>query len=1131
MAKQSYDYSEIFGFDKLEKLIRQLDGLFLQLQQNGTVWLERIEAKERDVLDITRKLNIALKNISLDDSKVVPKLQGIDQEVDKAGKKLAELQTIAKGLTTTVDANEVSIANLKAVVKLLTTEYEKLNPKAKTFAQDQKDLAAKVEKAKAAITGQSSALKGLNSVLVSTDKSYTALANQTNELWKQLKNLDNAFNLNTGALNKNNKAAVEAYTQIQKNRQVLKDIDAQLGSHTRNVGNYGSGWQSAKGDLLAFVGVTTAVDTALRAITATFEVISSFDRYRAVIKFASQNTAEFSGNLDYLEKLADKTGTNIEVLYQKFGSFSVGAREAGFTLEQTRKIFGSLVKAGGALKMSDEAVERSIKAISDAIAKGSLQMEELKGQLGDHLPGALNLFAKGLGVSTEELTKMLKAGIVISKETLPKFAEQLEKTFGAEAQNNVNTMSGSWNRLTNQLKLFIDEFAQQSKITSFFSSINNGIANVLKGMRDAIKSNDWMVYMGAFVANPINGLRMLNERGKNPAKTVSNRNDLTGFGNLSEAERKQNILRIDYANQENKLRLEKMKIGSKEFYQLKDQIEKEDKLLANMIQTHEKLVLAKKATAKATASETDKVKALNKEISETKKALESKQYANPNFNKTAEGVELKKKYDSLVAERKQLRITAGTAKTAKAKEELSEVEQLVKAIGKLSESLMDDALGDIKNSKLVKLPEESVKKWYGLYEVLNQLARQMGVEIPAGIEKTKASMDRLLGKDVLTKLGDITPLTPTGTVTELTGKVKPSDTSKLPGVDDFNNITLRQETERLDLQRQFSGRLRSLKEEEKKDLLRILAEMQKAEREGDDEAKKRLKEQFDYKIGLARDEEQKKQRIREEFAQAAISLSQATNDIYSAIQDGKVAQLEKQRDYELKMVGDNEAQKTAITERYARQITEIRRRQAVAEKAMAIFQIGVNTAMAIMKIWAEFPKADFGIATIAMSALAGITGALQAAAVLAKPLPAFKDGTTNAPQGAALVGEAGPELRETRGKYYLYDKPTIANLSQGDKIYTASQTSAMLAQNAIKQEELNRLGQVKVLNQQTTDKLQRTVVINGGISKETITKGVADGIKEIMIHQTSFDEDGVRRWIVTKNAKVEQQRKRFRLNG
>lgn len=1050
MAKQSYDYSEIFGFDKLEKLIRQLDGLFIQLQQNGTVWLERIEAKEKDVLEVTRKLNIALKNISLDDSKVVPKLQGIDQEVDKSGKKLAELQAIAKGLTTTIDANEVSIANLKAVVKLLTTEYEKLNPQSKTFAQDQKDLANKVNQAKTAITGQSSALKGLNGVLASTDKSYQALTQQTNALWKQLKTLDNAFDLNTGAINKNNKAAVEAYTQIQKNRQVLKDIDAQLGQHTRNVGNYGSGWQSAKGDLLAFVGVTTAVDTALRAITASFEVINSFDRYRSVIKFASKNTAEFSGNLAYLEKLADSTGTNIEVLYKKFASFAISAREANFNTKQTQDVFGAVVRAGGALKMSNEGVELSLKAIEQMMSKGKISAEELRQQLGDHLPGAMQIFSKGLGISVEKLGEMMKAGEILSADALPRFAEQLEKTFGKEAQNNVDTVGGSWNRATNQLKLFIDEFAQDQKVQGFFARLNNMVADTIGKLR--------MLYgvMAGKQADPASNLRAFE-----------------GMDAQSRAGRLA-VLQKSIADNEKILGGQTSRVFN--FQQIKE-LERKNEVLKGTLVIYQRT---------------------NEELKKTE-ALQKK--STPAFTPKD--------------------------KPKSAKEELSEVEKMVKAVGKLSESLMDNALGDVKNSRLVKLPEESVKKWYEMYDVLNRLSQQMGVEMPSSIEKTKASMDRLLGRDVLTKLGAINPLSPTGSVTELKSAIKTPKTSKLPGVNDFLNVALRQETERLNLQATFSGRLRSLKEDEKKELLRILAEIQQAEREGDKEKERRLKEQYDLVITSARNEEKEKQRIREEYAQAAVSFAQATNELYNNIQENKVTQLEKQRDYEIKMVGDNEAQKTAITEKYARQITEIRRRQAVAEKAMAVFQIGVNTAAAIVRMLAD----PGGVAGVTLSVFAGITGALQAAAVLAKPLPAFKDGTMNAPQGAALVGEAGPELRESRGKYWLYDKPTVTNLNQGDKIYTASQTSAMLAQAAIRQEELERLGQVKVLNQQTAEKLQRTTIINAGISKETITKGVAEGIKEIVIHQTSFDEDGVRRFMVTKNSRVEQQKKRFRLNG
>lgn len=1126
MAKQTYDYSEIFGFDKLEKMIRQMDELFANLQQSSAAWLERLDAREKEVLETTKRLGAALRSIGLDDTKSLAKFQGIDQEVDKLGKRLAELQAVAAGLNTTIDANNVSIVTLKGTVKLLTAEYEKLDPQAKDFAANQKEIAQKVIAAKSAIQGQSAAIKGLKNTLDAADDSYNRLSRQTRDLFRDLKALSGAFDLNTGKLNKNNKAAVEMYNQIVKNQKVLKDIDAQLGVNSRKVGDYGAGWQNAKSDLLAFVGITTAVDTALRAIQKSFEVIATFDRFRTVIQFASKDTAEFSANLGFLEQLADRTGTDIETLYTQFGRFAVVGREANFTIEQTREIFASVVKAGGALKMSNEAVELSLKAIEQMMSKGKISSEELRQQLGDHLPGAMQLFAKGLGISVERLGDMMKNGEVLSAETLPKFAEQLNKTFGSESTKNVNTMTGSFNRLTNQVKLLIDELGRKAGVQNFFSTLNNGLATWFQNLRTAVNSNEWASFVAVLLGSPTENRRMTRTRLEQESKTRDDeQRRFTAQSYLSKLTPAQRELAIQRKQNEF--------ASAAQAGAASQEKAREAQELLKVLNLYKEInkELSKKKTSDATSKETSRIKELNEEIKKTKTLLES---SGKEFLKSSEGVALKAKYNALLAERKQLKVDAGTQQPSKIKEQRTELEKMLDELEKISKVLSDDVLSDLKGKKIVDLPKEQVQRWYELYNLLDAMSRQFGYDIPSSIEKTKQSFDRFLKKDAVSGLGDIQPLASTSTVSQLKytgkGQIKPADTSKLPYLSDFNNILLRQETERLDLQRQFSSRLRSLKEEEKNELLRLLAEMQKAEREKDDEARKRAKEQFDYKIALARDEEKEKQRIREEYAQAVLGLTQATNDVFQNIQESKVSQLEKQRDYELKMVGDNEQQKTAITEKYARQITEIRRKQAIAEKAMAIFQIGVNTAMAIMKIWAEVPKADFGATTLVLSALAGITGALQAAAVLAKPLPAFKDGTMNAPKGMALVGEAGAELRESRGKYWLYDKPTITNLEAGDKIYTASQTTAMLAQAAVRQEELNRLEQNKALNNETSAKLQKASS-TPVLSKEVITKGVAEGIKGMVVHQTSFDENGVRTWIVTQNSRVEQQKKRYKLNG
>ena len=88
------------------------------------------------------------------------------------------------------------------------------------------------------------------------------------------------------------------------------------------------------------------------------------------------------------------------------------------------------------------------------------------------------------------------------------------------------------------------------------------------------------------------------------------------------------------------------------------------------------------------------------------------------------------------------------------------------------------------------------------------------------------------------------------------------------------------------------------------------------------------------------------------------------------------------------------------------------RKQAAREKALSAFQIVLNTAAAIMKIWAEVPKMDFGVSTAALTAVAAATGALQLGAVLSEPLPKARRG--GLVQGAKH--EQGGVLVETEGE-------------------------------------------------------------------------------------------------------------------
>lgn len=74
---------------------------------------------------------------------------------------------------------------------------------------------------------------------------------------------------------------------------------------------------------------------------------------------------------------------------------------------------------------------------------------------------------------------------------------------------------------------------------------------------------------------------------------------------------------------------------------------------------------------------------------------------------------------------------------------------------------------------------------------------------------------------------------------------------------------------------------------------------------------------------------------------------------------------------------------------------EIAMKQAKREKQMAIVSTLMNTAQAIMGIWAQFPKFDFGATAAIMSGVVGALGALQVATIISQPLPSaegYEDG-------------------------------------------------------------------------------------------------------------------------------------------
>jgi hypothetical protein len=174
--------------------------------------------------------------------------------------------------------------------------------------------------------------------------------------------------------------------------------------------------------------------------------------------------------------------------------------------------------------------------------------------------------------------------------------------------------------------------------------------------------------------------------------------------------------------------------------------------------------------------------------------------------------------------------------------------------------------------------------------------------------------------------------------------------------------------------------------------------------------------------------------ISEAFQEAFNTMSQMSDANYQQM----FSNLERQRDVSILFAGESATAKEEIERQYEERRKKIQRQQAESQKRLAMFNIAINTAQAII---AAAPKIPLMIAM-------GVIGAAQLAMTASQPIPQFYKGTQNAPDGLAWTDEKGAELHTDKSgniKDYGSSKGArLKKLEKGDKIYTAGQTKKMM---------------------------------------------------------------------------------------
>ena len=154
--------------------------------------------------------------------------------------------------------------------------------------------------------------------------------------------------------------------------------------------------------------------------------------------------------LESINKLSDDFQTDLNETTKQFTKLTAAATANGLSIKETEEIYQGLAAANIALGGDNERLQGILLATGQVLSKGKVQAEELRGQIGERLPGAFALFAEAIGKTPKELDKALNDGEVTVEDFLT-FTKKLFKQFGENAEEIVNGPAAAGQRLEKAL--------------------------------------------------------------------------------------------------------------------------------------------------------------------------------------------------------------------------------------------------------------------------------------------------------------------------------------------------------------------------------------------------------------------------------------------------------------------------------------------------------------------------------------------------------------------------------------------------------------------------------------------------------------------------------------------------------
>lgn len=259
--------------------------------------------------------------------------------------------------------------------------------------------------------------------------------------------------------------------------------------------NFNKGTNKVKASIRAmqreFMALSAAVGAGALGFTNLLsrmvDTAKETNRVTIALKNVSKSTEEYASSQQWLIGLSKKYGVEINSLTSGYTKFKAAADISNMSLDDQRKIFESVSRAAVAFGMSSEDQRGVFMALAQMMSKGKVMAEELRLQMSERMPIALQAMAEAAGTTVEGLDAMMKRGEVLSKDVLPKFADALNRMIPNVELDTLNKSLTDLKNAFTELVKGLDVEGKFKSVVDVAASLMSKLASNVKSVSTAIK--------------------------------------------------------------------------------------------------------------------------------------------------------------------------------------------------------------------------------------------------------------------------------------------------------------------------------------------------------------------------------------------------------------------------------------------------------------------------------------------------------------------------------------------------------------------------------------------------------------------------------------------------------------------